>query len=85
MQFSPAGYFCQIRLLFVYRQTHAKPEGSIAGANASLEDLGRCSERLKMGRGNTGKCASLLRAALLFFPAFKPAQKCRAGMHAGLR
>ncbi len=85
MQFSPAGYFCQIRLLFVYRQTDVKPKRRNAGANAGLEDLGGRIETLKTGRGNTGKCTCLLRAALLFFPAFKPAQKCRAGMHAGLR
>lgn len=85
MQFSLAGYFCQIRHLFVYRQIQAKSKCANAGANAGLEDLGRCIEKLKTGRGNTGKCACRLRAALLFFPAFKPAQKCRAGMHAGLR
>ena len=85
MQFSPAGCFCQIQLLFVYRQTQAKPKSRNAGVNAGLEDLGGCIEKRKTGRGNTGKSACLLRAALLFFPAFKAAQKCRAAMHAGLR
>ncbi len=85
MQFSPAGCFCQIRLLFVYRQIQAKSKCRNAGANAGLEDLGGCIEKLKTGRGITGKSACLLRAALLFSAAFKAAQKCRAGMHAGRR
>ncbi len=85
MQFSPAGCFCQIRLVFVYVQIHAKPEDGNAGPHPGFKDQGGCLERVKTQRQKTPKSACLLRAALLFFPALNALQKCRAHKHAPAR